>query len=162
MRLPVLSSLAFLSTVAAAAAQTPAPDGAAVFKQSCATCHTAAPADRAPSDRALREMTPDAIRTASSKWLGRLVLTVIMGFLIISFAIWGIGDIFRGATSRTIATVGSESIGAEEFRNNFNRELQRVQQQTRRPVTTDHVESLRRTFVRGQPITLETVRATAG
>ena len=43
----------------------------------------------------------DAIRTASSKWLGRLVLTVIMGFLIISFAIWGIGDIFRdqGGTS---------------------------------------------------------------
>jgi peptidyl-prolyl cis-trans isomerase D len=83
----------------------------------------------------------DAIRTASSKWLGRLVLTVIMGFLIVSFAIWGIGDMFRGSVSRTVATVGSETIGSEEFRNNFNRELQRVQQQTRRPVTTEQARA---------------------
>src|SRR5678816_1751212 len=63
MRFLFTSSTAVLLIAAPAVAQTP-PDGAAVFKQSCATCHTAAPADRAPSDRALREMTADAIRTA--------------------------------------------------------------------------------------------------
>jgi len=63
MRFLFTSSIAVLLFAAPAVAQTP-PDGAAVFKQSCATCHTAAPADRAPSDRALREMSADAIRTA--------------------------------------------------------------------------------------------------
>jgi len=79
----------------------------------------------------------NAIRVASSKWLGRLVLTVIMGFLVISFAIWGIGDIFRGGVNRTVASVGSTKIGAEEFRQSFNTELRRLQQQTRRPITNE-------------------------
>src|SRR4029079_2554650 len=63
MRLFLASSIVLWLMAAPAVAQTP-PDGAAVFKQSCATCHTAAPADRVPSDRALREMSADAIRTA--------------------------------------------------------------------------------------------------
>ncbi|KAF0231249.1 MAG: peptidyl-prolyl cis-trans isomerase [Beijerinckiaceae bacterium] len=83
----------------------------------------------------------NAIRVASSKWLGRLVLSVIMGVLIISFAIWGIGDIFRGGVNRTAASVGSTSIGAEEFRTTFNNELRRIQQQTRRPVTTEQARA---------------------
>ncbi|OYU50101.1 MAG: hypothetical protein CFE31_00615 [Rhizobiales bacterium PAR1] len=79
----------------------------------------------------------NAIRVASSKWLGRLVLTVIMGFLIISFAIWGIGDIFKGGINRTVATVGSTKISADDFRASFNTELRRIQQQSRRPITTE-------------------------
>jgi peptidyl-prolyl cis-trans isomerase D len=79
----------------------------------------------------------NAIRVASSKWLGRLVLTVIMGFLIISFAIWGIGDIFRGGINRTVASVGAVKISAEEFRASFNTELRRIQQQSRRAITTE-------------------------
>ncbi len=82
-----------------------------------------------------------AIRTASSKWLGRLVLTVIMGFLIISFAIWGIGDIFRGGVNRTVAKVGSTSISADEYRNAFNTELQRIQRQVRRVVTAEEARA---------------------
>lgn len=83
----------------------------------------------------------NAIRSASSKWLGRLVLTVIMGFLIVSFAIWGIGDIFRGGVNRTVATVGSTKIGAEDFRTSFNNELRRIQQRARRPVTTEEARA---------------------
>jgi peptidyl-prolyl cis-trans isomerase D len=82
-----------------------------------------------------------AIRTASSKWLGRLVLTVIMGFLIISFAIWGIGDIFRGGVNRTVAKVGAASISADEYRNAFNTELQRIQRQVRRVVTAEEARA---------------------
>lgn len=79
----------------------------------------------------------NAIRNASANWLGRLVLTVIMGVLIVSFAIWGIGDIFRGGVNRTVATVGSEKISADEIRNAFSTELQRVQRQLRRVVTAE-------------------------
>lgn len=82
-----------------------------------------------------------SIRTAASNWLGRVVLIVIMGFLIVSFAIWGIGDIFRGGVNRTVATAGSTKISAEDFRSSFNNELRRIQQQTRRPVTNDEARS---------------------
>lgn len=78
-----------------------------------------------------------AIRTAASNWLGRAVLIVVMGLLIVSFAIWGIGDIFRGGVARNVATVGKENITSDQFRNVFNEELRRIQQRVRRPVTTE-------------------------
>ncbi|MCA1952078.1 MAG: SurA N-terminal domain-containing protein [Hyphomicrobiales bacterium] len=83
----------------------------------------------------------NAIRTASSKWLGRVVLTIIMGVLIVSFAIWGIGDIFRGGVNRMVASVGETKIGAEDFRQAFNLEIQRIQRQARRVVTTDEARA---------------------
>jgi len=36
------------------------------------------------------------MRKASSNWLGKTIMSVVMGFLIISFGVWGIADIFRG------------------------------------------------------------------
>lgn len=78
-----------------------------------------------------------AIRTAASNWLGRVVLIVVMGLLIVSFAIWGIGDIFRGGVARNVARVGTDNITADQFRTNFNDELRRIQQRVRRPVTTE-------------------------
>ena len=37
------------------------------------------------------------IHKASSGWLGKGIMTVVMGLLVVSFAIWGIADIFRGS-----------------------------------------------------------------
>ncbi|CAN1564889.1 SurA Parvulin-like peptidyl-prolyl isomerase [Rhabdaerophilaceae bacterium] len=82
-----------------------------------------------------------AIRTAASNWLGRVVLTVIMGLLVVSFAIWGIGDIFRGGATRNVATVGSAVISADDYRNAFNTELRNLQQRTRRPLSTADVRA---------------------
>jgi peptidyl-prolyl cis-trans isomerase D len=78
-----------------------------------------------------------AIRTAASNWLGRAVLIVVMSLLVVSFAIWGIGDIFRGGVSRNVAVVGKENISADQFRTSFNEELRRVQQRARRAITTE-------------------------
>ncbi len=77
----------------------------------------------------------NAIRHAAANWLGRAVLTVIMGVLILSFAIWGIGDIFRGSTDRTVASVGKVKISSEDFRAAFSTALQNLQQQMRRQIT---------------------------
>src|SRR5437763_1084831 len=48
------------------------------------------------------------LRKASSNWLGKAVMAAVLGFLIISFAVWGIGDVSRGfvrsAVANTIAT----------------------------------------------------------
>jgi peptidyl-prolyl cis-trans isomerase D len=48
------------------------------------------------------------IHKASSTWLGKALMATVMGFLVISFAIWGIGDIFRGGFGqKAVASVGS-------------------------------------------------------
>src|SRR5215216_1403932 len=46
------------------------------------------------------------IRTASANWLGKGIMAVVMGLLIVSFAIWGIGDIFRGFGRSSLAQIG--------------------------------------------------------
>lgn len=46
----------------------------------------------------------------------RITVFVLFGLLIASFALWGIGDIFRTGTKVTVvATVGDQEIGAEAF-----------------------------------------------
>ena len=50
------------------------------------------------------------MRKASSNWLGKTIMAVVMGVLIISFGIWGIADIFRGFGQSTLATIGHTEI----------------------------------------------------
>ena len=47
------------------------------------------------------------MRKASSNWLGKAVMAVVMGVLIVSFGVWGIADVFRGFHAGALATVGS-------------------------------------------------------
>ncbi|MDE2374368.1 MAG: SurA N-terminal domain-containing protein, partial [Hyphomicrobiales bacterium] len=51
------------------------------------------------------------IRKASTNWLGRAVMGVVLGLLVVSFAIWGINDIFRGFGRSTLAKIGHTEIG---------------------------------------------------
>ncbi len=46
------------------------------------------------------------MRKASQGVVGKVVATVLFGILIISFAIWGIGDIFRATPQNVVARVG--------------------------------------------------------
>lgn len=83
------------------------------------------------------------IRTASSNWLGRIVMGVVLGLIAISFAIWGIGDIFRGFGRSTVAKVGSTEITVDQFRQIYNDRLQQLGRQIGRPVTSDQARALR-------------------
>src|SRR6201996_8900724 len=56
------------------------------------------------------------MRKASSNWLGKTIMAVVMGVLIISFGVWGIADIFRGFGQSTVAKVGHTEISLNEFR----------------------------------------------
>ena len=82
------------------------------------------------------------IHKASSSWLGKGVLTVIMGLLVISFAIWGIGDIFRGFGARAVAKIGSTEISIEQFRAYYNDRLQQLSRRLGRPITPDQARAL--------------------
>lgn len=81
------------------------------------------------------------IRKASSNWLGKTIMTIVMGLLIVAFGIWGIADIFRGFGQSTLATVGSTEISIEQFRQIYNDRLQQVSRQFGRSLTPDQVRA---------------------
>lgn len=82
------------------------------------------------------------IHKASSTWVGKAIMGTIMGFLILSFAIWGIGDIFRGFGANSVAKVGGTEITIEQFRQFYTDKLQQLSQQLRRPITPDQARGL--------------------
>ncbi|MDE2331927.1 MAG: SurA N-terminal domain-containing protein [Bradyrhizobium sp.] len=81
------------------------------------------------------------IRKASSNWLGKTIMAVVMGVLIVSFGIWGIADIFRGFGQSTLATVGHTEISTEQFRQLYMDRLQQIGRQFGRPMTMDQARA---------------------
>src|SRR5215471_11741405 len=81
------------------------------------------------------------LRKASSNWLGKAVMAAVVGFLVISFAIWGIGDIFRGFGRSTVAKIGHTEITIEQFRTLYNDRLQQYSRQLGRPITPDQARA---------------------
>jgi peptidyl-prolyl cis-trans isomerase D len=81
------------------------------------------------------------LRKASSNWLGKAVMSVAMGALIVSFGIWGIADIFRGFGQSTVAKVGSTEISLNEFRQTYTDRLQQIGRQFGRPLTMDQARA---------------------
>jgi peptidyl-prolyl cis-trans isomerase D len=81
------------------------------------------------------------LRKASSNWLGKTVMAVVMGVLIISFGVWGIADIFRGFGQSTLATIGHTEISTEQFRQLYTDKLQQIGRQFGRPLTMDQARA---------------------
>jgi peptidyl-prolyl cis-trans isomerase D len=79
----------------------------------------------------------EGLRVASQNWIGRTIMAVVMGVIVISFAIWGVGDVFRGFTAQRLAKVGSAEVTVEQFRAAFQNDLRRIQQRLRRAVTSE-------------------------
>lgn len=82
------------------------------------------------------------MHTATRNWLGRLVTGVLLGLIAVSFAVWGIGDIFRGFGQSTVASIGSTEIGVEQFRQAYNDRLQQLIRQVGRPIPPDQARAL--------------------
>jgi peptidyl-prolyl cis-trans isomerase D len=82
------------------------------------------------------------LRKASANWLGKVVMAAVVGFLIISFAIWGIGDIFRGFGRSTVAKIGRTEVTIEQFRNLYNQQLQQYARQVGHPISSDQARAL--------------------
>jgi peptidyl-prolyl cis-trans isomerase D len=81
------------------------------------------------------------MRKASSNWLGKTIMAVVMGVLIISFGVWGIADIFRGFGQSTVASVGHTEISLNEFRQLYTDRLQQIGRQFGRPLTMDQARA---------------------
>jgi peptidyl-prolyl cis-trans isomerase D len=82
------------------------------------------------------------LRKASSNWIGKIIMASVVAFLVGSFAIWGIGDIFRGYGLSTAAKVGRTEISIDQFRQIYNDRLQQIGQQIGRPISLDQARAL--------------------
>jgi peptidyl-prolyl cis-trans isomerase D len=76
----------------------------------------------------------DAIRRGTAS----ILVKIMLGLLILSFAVWGIGDIFvTPAQNPVVATVGGKDITANEFLLAYQRELNELSEQLGQPVSPE-------------------------
>lgn len=73
------------------------------------------------------------VRKAARSW----VAGIFIALLVLSFAIWGINDVFSGASSNNVATIGKEAISIEQFKAEFNRVIKRASQEEKRTITQE-------------------------
>src|SRR5688572_24868073 len=123
MRGRLIACLTILLTIAASAAltQAPGPAGEQVFKDRCASCHSAAADSRAPAPEALRSRSPQAVveslvngamRVQGSRMTGaerRAVAEYITGRALD-------GDVAGGATGRCLANQQPDRTGGGGWR----------------------------------------------
>src|SRR5579871_2078810 len=84
----------------------------------------------------------ESMRNAAQGVVGRAIMTVVMGLIIVSFVIWGVGDMLRGFSSTTVASVGSTKITQPEFRAAYERTLQQYQRRLRQPFTNEQARAV--------------------
>ncbi|MEZ2406335.1 SurA N-terminal domain-containing protein [Bosea sp. RCC_152_1] len=87
-------------------------------------------------------MMMQGIRKASQGLLGKLVISVLFGVLILAFAIWGVGDIFRGYGRNEVARVGKTEISIEQMRTAYQNDLQNLIRQQRRQISPETARAL--------------------
>src|SRR5271166_3928747 len=83
-----------------------------------------------------------SMRNAAQGVVGKAIMTVVMGLIIVSFVIWGVGDMLRGFTSSTVASVGATKISAQEYHSAYQRTLQQYQRQLRQPFTNEQARAI--------------------
>lgn len=77
------------------------------------------------------------LRHAAKTWAFKALFAV----LIVSFAIWGIGDVSLGGAGNRVATVGDETVTVEDYAMALQREMRSLSQRLERPVTMDEAEA---------------------
>jgi len=79
----------------------------------------------------------EQLRQGAGSWIAK----IFIGLLVLSFAVWGISDIFTGRQGTTLAEVGDQKISAEEFQRVFQRELATLSQRLGRQFTVEQARS---------------------
>ena len=80
----------------------------------------------------------DTLRKGAASWVAK----IFIGLLVISFAVWGIADIFRGYGGDTLAKVGETEISQEEFRFSYQNEIRNFSRRFRQQITSEQARAL--------------------
>ncbi|MEQ1710821.1 MAG: SurA N-terminal domain-containing protein [Hyphomicrobium sp.] len=75
----------------------------------------------------------EALRRSAQGWVAK----ILFFFLIASFAVWGIADVFTGFNRGSLAKVGPTAITANEFQQAFQNELNQISAQAGRRITPE-------------------------
>lgn len=78
------------------------------------------------------------LRALSKSW----VASVIIGVLVLAFALWGVADIFRGGGDTTVASVGGTDISQQEFSQQLQTQLRTLSQQTQNQITLEQAKAI--------------------
>jgi peptidyl-prolyl cis-trans isomerase D len=79
----------------------------------------------------------EALRRGTASWVAKILL----GLLIVSFAVWGVADVFTGYGQKSLARVGKTEISADEFQNALQTELNRLSNQIGRRLTNEQAHA---------------------
>jgi peptidyl-prolyl cis-trans isomerase D len=82
-----------------------------------------------------QEWNNQAMMEALRKGAGTWIAKIFIALLVLSFAVWGIADIFGGYGAKTVATVGDTEISTVDYQNEFQRELRVISTRLGRNVT---------------------------
>ncbi|MEL7466806.1 MAG: SurA N-terminal domain-containing protein [Pseudomonadota bacterium] len=79
----------------------------------------------------------DFLRRSIKSWVAKILLAL----LIVSFAVWGIGDIFTGSAYSTVATVGTAEVDSQSFANAVVRQQNQISRQRRAAVSLEELRA---------------------
>ena len=80
----------------------------------------------------------EGLRRGAQTWVAKL----LFGILVLSFAVWGIGGVFRNYGRGSIAKIGSTEIPAEEFQRAFQNEIDQFSRQAKKRITAEQARQL--------------------
>ena len=60
---------------------------------------------------------------------------VLIALLVLSFAVWGVADVITGVGRSVVASIGGNDIGSEEFRQEYQQQLDTMSRQFGRRLT---------------------------
>lgn len=75
---------------------------------------------------------------------GGLFIKLLFGLLVASFALWGVGDVFRNYTSmRPVATVKGGSVSQEEFMHAYQRVINNLQVMSKGKISAEEIRNMK-------------------
>ena len=74
--------------------------------------------------------------------LKSLTIKLFLGLIALSFAVWGVGDIFQGGSDPTVATIGATDIKASQVAQSYNRELEQLRRLTNGQIDAEQARAL--------------------
>lgn len=80
----------------------------------------------------------NTMRKHATGWVAQILL----GLLVLSFAVWGIADVFTGVGNHSVARVGNTDISSVNFDRAYRRELQAMSQRVGQQITPDQARML--------------------
>lgn len=80
----------------------------------------------------------NSLRGAAGSWVAK----IFIGLLVMSFAVWGIGDIFISRNAGSIATVGEREIDVNRFAQALRNQTAALERQIGRPLSVQEAQAL--------------------